>query len=98
MATKIDEPQNVVQRNAHLVGQLMRYLIEKPELFDALPDDFELVILPEDDPELQQFNLQIFDTHSSDGKTVVFASIKVNQLVLDDKEALKLRLAESIED
>ncbi len=40
--TEIDVPINVVARNIMLTGEIMRYLLEQPELFLALPSDLHL--------------------------------------------------------
>ena len=73
------EPKNVVQRNIALLGDLMRYLIAKPQILNSLPDNFELIILPEDDAEMRQYNLELLDTYGSEGKPVVFVRMKSSQ-------------------
>jgi len=70
------KPKNVVQRNLALLGDLMRYLLAEPQVFDALPDKFELILLPEDDPELRLYNLQLLDTYGSERKPLVFVRLK----------------------
>jgi len=70
------KPRKVVERNIALVGQLMRYLLEKPQLLSSLPDQFELVILPEDDPAMRLYNLNLLDAYGSEGKPIVFARLK----------------------
>jgi hypothetical protein len=67
---------DVVERNTRLTGEMMRYLIAHPQIFEALPDNFELVILPEDDPEIRLLNLDQLDRFGSQGKPVVFARLK----------------------
>ena len=69
---------NVVERNITLLGQLMEYLIDHPKVFDVLPDDFELVILPEDDPEIVLYNLDLLKKHGRQNKPVVLARVKSN--------------------
>ncbi len=51
--TKIDSPTNVVERNILLTGKIMQFLMDEPRIFDSLPEDFELVILPDDDPAVR---------------------------------------------
>jgi hypothetical protein len=75
-ATKVKVPFAAVERNMRLTGDVMRYLIENPHLFASLPDDFNLVILPEDDPEMRLFNLDLLDRSDLEGKPVVFVRIK----------------------
>ena len=48
MGMKIND---IVERNISLTGEIMRYLLDNPQVFASLPDNFELVILPENDPE-----------------------------------------------
>ncbi len=78
MAQKeIGIPGNVVDRNILLVREIMRYLINNPQTFNSLPDKFELVILPEHDPEIRLYNLELLDRYGSEGKPIVFARVKV---------------------
>jgi len=72
---KIKVPSKVVERNIRLTGEIMNYLLNNPQVFSALPDKFELVILPDDDPEMRLYNLDLLDKHGSEGKPVVFARI-----------------------
>ena len=77
---KVDAvPKSVVERNITLVGELMDYLLKKPRVFSSLPDSFELVILPDDDPEVRLYNLELLDVYGSQGKPVVFVRIKSHQ-------------------
>lgn len=75
MATKVNRPEDVVERNIALVGDVMKYLISQADLFASLPDNFELIVLPDDDPEIRQYNLELLSTVGSEGKLVVFARI-----------------------
>jgi len=56
----------------------MQFLMDNPRLFDSLPEKFELVILPDDDPDIRQYNLELLDKYGSEGKPVVFARISVH--------------------
>ena len=55
-------------------------MLNESQIFDALPDRFELVILPEDDPEMRLHNLDLLDRYGSEGKPVVFARIRSHQV------------------
>jgi hypothetical protein len=68
--------KDIAERNIRLTGEIMEYLIDHPKVFDVLPDKFELVILPEDDPEISMFNLDLLKKYGSEGKPIVFARIK----------------------
>jgi len=71
---------DIAERNIHLTGEIMKYLIDHPKVFDVLPDKFELVILPEDDPEVSLFNLELLKKYGSEGKPVVFARIQASAM------------------
>jgi hypothetical protein len=76
MAQKVKT--DIVERNIRLTGKIMEYMIDHPQIFDSLPDDFDLVILPEDDPEISQFNLELLNKHARKNKPIVFARIKAS--------------------
>jgi hypothetical protein len=69
-------PRKVVERNIELLGTLMRQLLAEPQLLGSLPRDFELVVLPDDDPELRLYNLDLLKTLDTQGKPIVFARLK----------------------
>lgn len=83
-------PSNVVERNILFVKEIMRYLLDNPHVFSSLPDKFELVVLPEDDPEMRLYNLELLDRYGSEGKPIVFARVKVagQGLAIQDKPSL----------
>ncbi len=70
------KPRRVVERNIALLDKLMRYLLAEPQILSALPNNFELVILPEDDPEMLRHNVELLDRIGSEGKPIVFARLK----------------------
>lgn len=76
---KVNTPVNVVERNIMLVGEIMRYLLNNPQVFSFLPDNFELVILPNDDPDIRLYNLDLLDKYGSEGKPIVIARVKTRQ-------------------
>jgi hypothetical protein len=76
--TKVEPPADVVERNILLTGKMMKFLLDHPQVFGFLPDKFELVLLPDDDPEIRLYNLELLDKYGSEGKPVVFARIKAH--------------------
>lgn len=72
-------PQNVVERNIALTGELMNYLLEHPQVFRTLPDNFEAVILPDDDPAMRSYNLELLDKYTAEGKTIVFVRLHAHE-------------------
>jgi hypothetical protein len=87
---ELNAPRSVVERNIALVGLVMQYLLDHPQVFDSLPDDFELVILPKDDPDIRAYNLELLDKYGSEGKPIVFARIKSKQTNGDKETAPSL--------
>ena len=70
------KPRRIVERNLALFGEVMRYLLDKPHIIESLPDNFELIILPDDDPVLRRYNLDLLNTFDSGDKPVVFVRLK----------------------
>ena len=79
--SSIRKPKKVVERNITLLGNLMTYLLAEPEVFNSLPNDFELVILPDDDPEIRLYNLRLLDALEKQGKPIVFVRMKASRNV-----------------
>ena len=66
---------DVVERNISLTEEIMRYLLDNPQIFKSLPDNFEMVILPENNPEIGAYNLSLLDKFGNEGKEIVFARV-----------------------
>lgn len=73
-------PRKVVEKNLALLEIVTRYLLSKPQMMSGLPSNFELVILPEDDPEISLYNLKLLDTYGSEGNPVVFVRLKSSHI------------------
>jgi hypothetical protein len=83
-------PANVVKRNILLVKEIMRHLLNNPQVFSSLPDKFELVILPEDDPEMRLYNLDLLDKYGSGDKPIVFARVKIREANIEIQDRPRL--------
>ncbi|MBI3162370.1 MAG: hypothetical protein HYZ23_07655 [Chloroflexi bacterium] len=68
----------VVERNVRLTGEIIRYILNNPGMMEAMPEKFELVLLPEDDPEVRELNLDLLDKYGSEGKPIVFARVNTH--------------------
>lgn len=79
VTSPINTPANVVEKSILLTGEVMRYLLNKPEVFRVLPDNFELVILPEDDPEMRLYNLDLLDKFANEDRPMVLARLKTQR-------------------
>lgn len=88
--TRLREPQETVERNIALTGQVTKYIMAHPQLLESLPEKFELVVLPNDDPDLQAYNLALHDRYRSAGIPVVFARLNSNQNGADLEPVLDL--------
>ena len=87
---KVNTPANIVERNIRLTEEIMRYLLNNPQMFNSLPDNFELVILPDDDPEIRLYNLDLLDGYGSEGQPIVFARIRSKSKDVPDTSSPRL--------
>ena len=69
----------IVKRNLDLVASVTRFILERPDILDRLPPDFRLVVLPEDDRELSQYNLDLLARRSEPNKVVVIVRLAAHQ-------------------
>jgi hypothetical protein len=76
--TRVNKPSDAVERNLALTGEFTRYLLEHPNILQTLPEQFEVVILPEDDPDIRMYNLELLDRYSSEGKPIVFVRMRIH--------------------
>ncbi len=50
--------ETIVEKNITLSFEFERYLLEHPEMLEQMPPEAEIVLLPQDDPELYRINLE----------------------------------------
>ncbi len=77
---KIKVKDEVVERNIRLTGEIIKYILNNPGMLEVMPEKFELVLLPEDDPEVRQLNLDLLDKYGSEGKPIVFARVNTHAI------------------
>jgi hypothetical protein len=70
------EEKKMVERNIELSAEFSRYLFEHPEIEEKISVDAEVVLLPEFDKELKEFNLQLGKNIEKEGGKVIYVSIK----------------------
>ncbi|MFC1466361.1 MAG: DUF5647 family protein [Candidatus Brachytrichaceae bacterium NZ_4S206] len=87
---EVTVPERVVERNLSLTGKIMRYLIERPGAFEKLPDDFELIVLPQDDPEMWLFNLRLLERVTGEGKPIVIALLHSSEVSIHSDVSARL--------
>ena len=88
---KVD--QEVVERNVRLTGEITKYILNHSKILDVLPEKFELVLLPEDDPEVRILNLDLLDKFGSEGKPIVFARINTHAMTARWKPSIFVPVA-----
>jgi len=57
----------IVRGNLDLLSEFMRYAFEHPEILDEIPRGAEVVILPENDPELYRENFRMLEDRQGQG-------------------------------
>ena len=70
----------IIERNLDLVTTVTSYILQQPHLLEHLPSDFRLVILPEDDPELSQYNLNLLAERREPDKPVIIVRLAAQQI------------------
>jgi hypothetical protein len=72
----MNKEKKMVERNIELSAEFSRYIFEHPEIEEKIPVDAEVVLLPEFDKELKEFNLQLGKNIENEGGKVIYISIK----------------------
>ena len=72
----MNKEKEMIERNIELSAEFSRYLFEHPEIDEKIPKDGEIILLPEFDEELREFNLGLGKNIEADGGKVVYISIK----------------------
>ncbi|MCD6298035.1 MAG: hypothetical protein J7M30_12870 [Deltaproteobacteria bacterium] len=68
--------RNFIEKNIELSAEFSRYLFDHPELSSQIPLDSELVLVPEFDDELREFNLSLGNRIETEGGKVTYVVIK----------------------
>ncbi len=71
----------IFEFNVDLQAAFMQYVIAQPGVLDQLPDDFQLVILSDDDPELSWRNLELLKEQGDADKPIVIVRMRTQELV-----------------
>jgi len=67
--------------NIDLQAAFMQYVMARPEVLDQLPDDFQLVILSDNDPALSWRNLELLKEQGDTDKPIVIVRMRTQELV-----------------
>lgn len=85
----------LIERNIELSTEFSRYLFEHPGIQSKIPVDSEIILLPEFDKELKNYNITLGKNIESEGGKVIYISIKnmrpkslsrIEQIVLETME------------
>jgi hypothetical protein len=63
-------------KNISLSIEFSKYIFEHPELEDKIPKGAQVVLLPEYDEKLSEYNLMIAEKQHEEGQPVVYVRIK----------------------
>ncbi len=72
----MSKEKKMIERNIELSAEFSKYLFEHPEIEDQISIDAEIVLLPEFDKELKEFNLRLGKDIEANGSKVVYVMIK----------------------
>ncbi|MEW6003136.1 MAG: DUF5647 family protein [Nitrospirota bacterium] len=72
----MNKEKEMIERNIELSAEFSRYLFEHSEMEGKIPVDAEIILLPEFDEELKEYNLKLGKLSESEGSKVVYISIK----------------------
>ena len=67
----------MIRKNFELLEEFQRYGFEHPEIFDQIPKDAQLIILPENDPELLTANEQIVEKCKKENRRYVVFRLRI---------------------
>ena len=70
--TEVIAPVNIVEKNIMLTNEVMQYFYKNFTIMERLPDNFQLVLLPDDDPELREYNIKLLNQYIFADAPVVF--------------------------
>ena len=63
-------------KNISLSIEFSKYIFEHPELEDKIPKGAQVVLLPDYDKQLSEYNLMIAEKQHEEGQPVVYVRIK----------------------
>jgi hypothetical protein len=72
--------ETIVEKNITLSFEFERYILEHPEMLEQIPDGAQVVLLPQDDPELYRINLTAAQEARQAGETVPIIFVEIEAL------------------
>jgi hypothetical protein len=65
------------RKNNELFAMFMQYVLDNPDLMDQIPDNADIIFLPDSDPALRQANLELGQEREREGAQVTFIRIEM---------------------
>lgn len=72
----MNSEREMIEKNIELSAEFSRYLFEHPEIETQIPAGSEIILLPEFDIGLKEFNLKLGKTIEAEGSKVIYIIIK----------------------
>ena len=72
----MNENRKLIELNIELSAEFSRYLFDHPEFSDRIPPDSEIILVPEFDIELRDYNLSLGKEIEAEGEKVAYIIIK----------------------
>lgn len=72
----MSKEKKMIERNIELSAEFSRYLFEHSEIEEKIPMESEIILLPEFDEELKEYNLKMGKNMEAEGEKVIYVSIK----------------------
>jgi len=66
----------IISKNMDLLSEFMKYSFDFPDILDQIPENAELVILPENDSEMYRENMKIVKRLQKEGQSFVIIKMK----------------------
>ncbi len=66
----------LIERNIELSAEFSRYLFEHPDIDEKIPKEAEIVLIPDFDEELKEYNRELGKQIELEGGKCVYVSIK----------------------
>jgi len=84
--------ETIVEKNITLSFEFERYLLEHPEMLEQIPNGAQVVLLPQDDPELYQINLKAAQEARRAGDAAPLVYVEIEALVSPRSRLVNPRL------
>jgi len=68
--------QELFTKNLRLSTEFDLYLLEHPEVVEQIPEDALILLLPEEDPELCEKNLELAQARREPGQPIVYIRVE----------------------